>query len=291
MMSRWGVTVPGQSDGSMSVLDLGERTRPVDLIFVHANGFNAATYRFLLDPLAGERRVLAPDLRGHGRSTLPAVPAWRRDWHDFREDLVALIDAVDGPPMVLAGHSMGAVAALLAAERRQHRVKSVLMLDPVILPRAASLLMSWPLAGRMARRYPLVAAALRRRTRFKDRKEAIDAYRGRGAFRDWPEHVLADYVSDGFREVDDGVELICAPGWEASNYAAQGHDPWPVLRRMERPVRILKAERGSTCSLGPAQIKGVTVDVVAEGNHFFPMIAPDAAQDALSRTLSSPTQG
>ena len=205
------MAVPGQGDGSISGLDLGDPRRPVDLIFVHANGFNAATYRFLLEPLAGDARILAPDLRGHGRSRLPADPVWRRNWHDFRDDLIALIDAVDGPPVVLAGHSMGAVVALLAAERRQHRVRSVVMFDPVILPRPASLMMSWPLAGRMARRYPLVAGALRRRARFDSRNAAIEAYRGRGAFRDWPEQALADYVAEGFRDVEDGVELVCAP--------------------------------------------------------------------------------
>jgi pimeloyl-ACP methyl ester carboxylesterase len=285
-----GVAV-GQKDESMSGLDLGDPRRPVDLVFVHANGFNAATYRFLLEPLAGKARILAADLRGHGRSGLPADPAWRRNWHDFRDDLVALIDAVDGPPVVLAGHSMGAVVALLAAERRQHRVRSVVMFDPVILPRPASLMMSWPLAGRMARRYPLVAGALRRRARFDSRDAAIEAYRGRGAFRDWPEQALADYVAEGFRDVGDGVELVCAPEWEASNYAAQGHDPWPVLRRMERPVHILKAERGSTCSLGPGQIPDVTVDTVPEGTHFFPMIQPEAARAALRRSLSAADQG
>ncbi len=39
--NRWGA-------GEMAVLDFGDPNRPVDLIFSHANGFNAATYRSLL---------------------------------------------------------------------------------------------------------------------------------------------------------------------------------------------------------------------------------------------------
>ena len=39
--NRWGA-------GEMNVLDFGDPDRPVDLIFVHANGFNAMTYRSLL---------------------------------------------------------------------------------------------------------------------------------------------------------------------------------------------------------------------------------------------------
>ena len=57
----------------MSVLDMGDSARAPDMIFVHANGFNALTYCTLLEPLARKARILAPDLRGHGRSTLTAL--------------------------------------------------------------------------------------------------------------------------------------------------------------------------------------------------------------------------
>ena len=286
MTDRWALAVPGLQGGDMSVLDMGDPARAPDMIFVHANGFNALTYRSLLEPLARAAHILAPDLRGHGLSTLSARPGWRRSWRDLRDDLVALIDAVEGPPMVLAGHSMGAVVALLAAGERPDRVRAVVMLDPVILPRPAALAMSLPLIGRGARRYPLVKNALRRRARFQSRRAAMEAYRGRGAFRGWPDAVLVDYVADGFRDVEDGVELNCAPEWEASNYAAQGCDPWPVLRGLDRPLTILKAEHGSTCSLGPNQITGVDVSTVAGGTHFFPMLEPDLTRAALSAALA-----
>lgn len=272
--NRWG-------GGEMAALDFGDPARPPDLVFAHANGFNAATYRSLLAPLGASLRIIAPDLRGHGATRLPAQPRGRRSWRDHRDDLVGLIDAFDGPPVVLAGHSMGAVTALLAADRRPDRVSSLVLFEPVILPRLASAMLSWPVAGRMARRYPLVRAALKRRTRFDSRQAAMDAYRGRGAFKGWPEVMLADYVAEGFADVDGGVELICSPAWEASNYAAQGHDPWPVLRRLKQPVRILKAQFGSTCSLGPGVIPGVEVRVAPGGTHFFPMLQPDLARDAL----------
>lgn len=87
--NRWGA-------GEMSVLDFGDPKRPVDLVFVHANGFNAMTYRTLLAPLSGTLRIWAPDLRGHGRTTLPTEPQGRRGWSDHRDDLVALLDSLDG---------------------------------------------------------------------------------------------------------------------------------------------------------------------------------------------------
>src|SRR4051794_4896430 len=83
--SPWG-------DGEMAVLDFGDPERPVDVVFLHANGFNAQTYRALLAPLSASLRLVAPDLRGHGGTTLAADPRRRRGWSDFRDDLTGLLD-------------------------------------------------------------------------------------------------------------------------------------------------------------------------------------------------------
>lgn len=274
--NRWG-------EGKMSVLDFGDPKRPVDLVFVHANGFNALTYRTLLAPLSGSMRLWAPDLRGHGATALPTDSGRRRDWHDHRDDLVALLDTLDGPPVVLAGHSMGGTSALLAAAERPDRVRSLVLFDPVIWSRWVVATFKLPLLDRAASRIPLVRNALRRRRLFDSREQAMVAYRGRGAFRGWPEMMLADYLADGLVETPDGFALACDPVWEASNYAAQSHDPWRALERLDCPVRIFKAEAGSTCRVPESQ-RGrpeVTVQTVHGGTHFFPMLKADIARDVL----------
>jgi pimeloyl-ACP methyl ester carboxylesterase len=274
--NRWG-------SGEMSVLDFGDPDRPVDLIFVHANGFNAMTCRSLLAPLSSSLRIWAPDLRGHGRTTLPADPAGRRGWTDHRDDLISLLEQVDGPPVVLSGHSMGGTASLLAAAERPDRVAGLVLLDPVIWTRLAVLAFQLPMLDRMAERIPLVKNARKRRFGFDSREQALAAYKGRGAFKGWPEMMLSDYLADGLVETaDGGFRLTCDPQWEASNYAAQSHDPWRALRRVGRPVHILKAGIASTCSLTPpSRLPDVKVEVVPGGTHFFPMLKPDIARDVL----------
>jgi len=59
------VAVPG---GEIAALEFGPEDRAIDIVFVHANGFNAQTYRTLLSPLAAGMRILAIDQRGHGAS-------------------------------------------------------------------------------------------------------------------------------------------------------------------------------------------------------------------------------
>lgn len=277
------VAVPG---GEIAGLEFGPTDRPIDIVFVHANGFNAQTYRVLLSPLAAGLRILAIDQRGHGATTLPANPDGRRSWRDLQGDLTSLLDVLDGPPVVLAGHSMGGTVSLLAAAARPERVKGLVLLDPVIMPWLATLYAKAPwTSGHLWKRMPLVQSALRRRAVFDSREAAFAGYKGRGAFKTWPETMLADYVAGGFVEQKDGkVELACAPAWEASNYAAQAHDPWRAVRQVKATVRILKAEKHSTCRTGDGfarRGRNVKIETIEGTTHFLPMERPDVVRDAL----------
>ncbi|HEY3815279.1 MAG TPA: alpha/beta hydrolase [Caulobacteraceae bacterium] len=278
--SPWG-------DGEMSVLDFGDGRRPVDVVFLHANGFNALTYRTLLAPLSATLRIVAPDLRGHGATMLKAEPHGRRSWRDLRDDVLALLDELGGPPVTLAGHSMGGTVALEAAGARPDKVSNLALFDPVIWTPLMLALARMPGARALtAARFPLVQGALRRRSVFADRAEAFAAYKGRGAFATWPGTTLADYVAGGLIERDNGtVELACTPAWEASNYIAQANDPWRALRRFDKPTTILKGERSSTClvpdraGLNPRYAR-LRVETVP-GTHFFPMERPNLVRDAI----------
>ena len=269
--------------GDMALIEMGDPARPVDLVFVHANGFNALTYRTVMAPLAQRFRILMPDLRGHGRTRLPTRTAGRWSWNDHGEDLAALLATIDGPPVVLTGHSMGGTSSLLAAELQPDRVSRLVLFDPVVWNRAAHIAFRFPGLRTLPSRIPMVAGALKRRRTFDSRDQALTAYRERGAFKGWPDAMIADYLEDGLVEAADGdLVLACAPEWEASNYTSQSHDPWRALDRLDRPVRVLKAETGSPCHITPDPRRGRTVETVAGGNHFFPMVMPDVARAALT---------
>jgi pimeloyl-ACP methyl ester carboxylesterase len=188
--------------------------------------------------------------------------------------------------VVLAGHSMGGTVSLLTAAEHPERVKGLVLLDPVIMPWLAMLYAQAPwTSGQLWKRLPMVQGALRRRAVFDSREAAFAAYKGRGAFKTWPETMLADYVAGGLAERSDGqVELACAPAWEASNYAAQAHNPWRAVRQVTAPVRILKAETHSTFRAGSGfapRGRDVRIETVPGTSHFLPMERPDLARDAL----------
>ncbi len=279
-------------DGLMAGLDFGDPARPYDLVFVHANGFNAKTYRTLLAPLAARLRILAVDLRGHGRSQLPTATQGRRSWRDLGDDVAELVVKL-GHPVWLAGHSMGGTSSLLAAAKVPHQVKGLVLFDPVIMPRLFTLYASapWHTAETLAKHVPIARQAAGRRAVFASPEAAFQAYKGRGAFKTWPDQVLADYLADGLKPMADGqVELACAPEWEASNFVSQGHDPWAAARRYPGPIHILRAEHGSTCTAGDGaglmrRNRRLTLKTVAGTSHFLPMERPDVAREAILAAL------
>jgi non-heme chloroperoxidase len=76
------------------------------LIFLHGVWMSSRFFHKQLESLSTDRRVIALDFRGHGRSG-PAdgghtVPTYARDLH-------TLVESLGLPPFVLAGWSMGAM--------------------------------------------------------------------------------------------------------------------------------------------------------------------------------------
>ncbi len=273
--------------GDVAALEFGPVERPLDVVFLHANGFNAGTYRSILAPLADRLRVLAVDQRGHGRTTLPAEPFAGNVWRQYGDDLLAVLEALGETPTVLAGHSMGGTACLLAGAKRADAAKRLVLFDPVIItPERAALF-----GEDGMRSSPLAVGALKRRATFADRKAAFEGYRGRGAFKTWPEESLRDYLADGLVETaDGGVRLACAPEWESANFSTPSPDAVGGIPDIKAEVRILKAEIGSTAQFEvhePAVLAaGVDIEVVPGTSHFLPMERPDLVRAALLKAAA-----
>jgi pimeloyl-ACP methyl ester carboxylesterase len=222
------------------------------LLFAHANGFCASAYRQVLTPLAASYDVYAIDLRGHGRTTLSFDPARHRSWEVFARDIRAAIDAFSAQrefksDWVLAGHSMGAVSALLAAPGGAD-VREVRLIEPVFVPDIFSLATNLPETFWKAglRRSSMVRGALGRRRRWPSADAALQSYSAKPPFSKWASGVLSDYLEDGLCESAEGVTLSCPPEWEAANYMALANPVWSSIRRYDGRLRLLVGADGST---------------------------------------------
>ncbi|MFG1791423.1 alpha/beta fold hydrolase [Nocardia sp. NPDC049149] len=73
-------------------------------------------------------QVIAPDLRGHGRSS--SLPPWT--FETIVDDLVEVLAAHTTDPVTVVGHSFGGASALHLAHRRPDLVRQLVLLDPAI---------------------------------------------------------------------------------------------------------------------------------------------------------------
>jgi len=90
------------SDGDLAYLDTGSGD-PV--VLLHSGYVDHRFWHEQIPALAAEFRVIAPDVRGHGRSANASKPF---RWAD---DLAELLRHLDAGPAVLVGLSMGGVIA------------------------------------------------------------------------------------------------------------------------------------------------------------------------------------
>jgi len=185
-------------DGVLSALHFGDVTEPVQLVFLHANGFNALSCRSFLASL--DVHSVAFDMRGHGHSRHMPQPNTIANWHIFRDDCVEFFDRplpqlADGP-VVLAGHSFGAVSAILSAPYLRDKIYGYAGFDPVSVPFRARLISAFSTGRKiMKSRVPIMRNAGRRRSVFDSPEAAFERWHGRGAFRGMQDDVLRDYIS------------------------------------------------------------------------------------------------
>ena len=102
------------------------------LLLLHGWMDVSASFQFLVDALAGDWHVLAPDWRGFGLSATPQDGYW---FPDYIADLDALARTLaPGEAIDIAGHSLGANVAMLWAGVRSERVSHLVALDGFGVP-------------------------------------------------------------------------------------------------------------------------------------------------------------
>ena len=85
------------------------------------------SWRLVIEELAGEFRMLCPDMRGHGWSGQPADDDFRKQ--RLADDAIALLDVLGLEQVRLTGHDWGAYGAVLAALTAPERFSSLLAMS------------------------------------------------------------------------------------------------------------------------------------------------------------------
>ncbi|WP_051279898.1 alpha/beta hydrolase [Hellea balneolensis] len=279
-------------DGRISAVHFGDTSKPPQLVMLNANGFNGYSYKTILEPLGAH--AIALDLRGHGLSELSTDVATLRNWHIFRDDIVEFFSRYIEGPVVLAGHSYGAVTAVLAMPKIKDKVSGYVGFDPVLVPAPARAFNRLPWGrSSMKKRLPIARNAGRRRAKFDSFEAAFQRYQNRGAFRGFTDEALRDYLTGGLIADGEGVKLACDPLWEQAIFVAQGHNVFkavPYLPRQNSHVTFAGKHGAVSFRAGRnafAKIIGAE-NVIFDKNraHMFPMHDPDYATARLRDALN-----
>lgn len=292
------VSVPG---GELTVGIWGpEESGPQvpTVLAVHGVSASHRSFGLLAQELPGVR-VIAPDLRGRGRSNgLPGpygMPV-------HADDLAAVLHELGAGPVVVVGHSMGAFVTLVLADRHPDLVASAVLVDggiPLKVPEGLDpdqvvQAILGPAAERLAMTF-----------------SGVDQYRGfwrqHPAFQGpWTE-LLEDYITYDLDPVDPGAgeDGLFRP---ATRYEAMAQDTAELqgggsllqaLDALRVPTRLLWSRRGlfheepglytpeylsDWQERVPALGRSLSADEVPDTNHYTILMDQDGAR-AVARTV------
>ncbi len=266
---------------------LGEQT----LLFVHGAACHARCWDGVIADLEAPCRVIAIELRGHGRSQKQGPYSWEQ----FGLDTCALIEALELTSVVCVGHSLGGHVAIQAAGRLKYRFSALILVDPTVFDPCAYGL------GKRAQLFdsPAEHPVARRRCLWNSPKQWFEALKDRDPYKHWDAEILWNHCQHGLQPTESGLyELCCPPLVEAETYlATTDTNVHPLLPSIRIPVRVLRAKmaKGMRHPMDaehsltwPKLVDGfpnATDTYLPEVSHFIPMQRPDLVAGAVREFL------
>ena len=273
------VQVPG---GQLRVGRWG--SGPAVVIGAHGLTGTHMNFEALADQLGEAVTLLAPDLRGRGRSTVNGPYGMAR----HADDLMAVLDHAGFADALVVGHSMGGFVAVVAADRHPGRIRDLVLVEGGLPLDLGSL------AGRPIEEVvrAVVGPALDRlRMTFPSRQAYLDYWRPHPALAgDWNDYIERSYSYD---LIGRAPELSSSVSEEAvledSASELRSGDVEQALGHLTQPVVLLRAPLGMFNQEPPlypdqavaAAREGIPqlVDVLVPGvNHYTIVLTARGAQ-------------
>jgi pimeloyl-ACP methyl ester carboxylesterase len=285
-VNSFAVEVPG---GALEVHRWPAREPGAPVVLaVHGITANGLSWGRVAEHLDGRVTLLAPDLRGRAGS---AAVSGSTGMARHADDLIAVLDRVGADRVVVAGHSMGAFVACVAAVRHPYRVRSLVLVDGGVgfpVPDGTDIdavltAVLGPAMARLSMTFPDV--------------EAYRAFwRGHPAFAgNWSPAVEA-YVEHDLTGEPPELRSSCSLDAVRTDGAAVIRDPETLAaaHRLPVPAVLLHASRGmsdeppglydaarlTAAGLDPQR---VSVAEVADTNHYSVLIGDTGARAVAAR--------
>jgi len=119
--------MPFAAVGDVRLFYTDEGSGDPPILFVHGFSCDSHDWSWQIPHFAAKHRVIAVDLRGHGRSS---VPDGGFDPLTFAADIAGLLDQLGCGPVIAIGHSLGGVIVSALAIEHPDTVQAIVSVDP-----------------------------------------------------------------------------------------------------------------------------------------------------------------
>ena len=250
-------------------------------VFSPGNGFPVECYLSALAGLEAHSEIHALNPRGLGGSD---VPREFDSWEAPLNDLEAYIRHSMRPPVVVAGHSYGAMLSLWLAATAPELVRGVLLLDPLVpVPRAVP-----EPEGGARHALELIERTRIRRADWPNRESAARSLAGKGGYVGWRDAPFQAFLRCGLLDKEGGgVRLACPPWLETRIYETRPPGKvWEWAGAVQAPVGILRGSESNVANPRALEELAAMLPVAAvlevKGGHTFAQQHPGEAAGALA---------
>lgn len=235
-------------------------TGGLPVVCAHSFAGDASHWNAVLDHLKAQRRAVAFDFSGHGRSP-GAIGSYTLA--ELAKDIAAVVDAQQLDDFVLVGHSLGAAVAAEFAAQQLVRVRGLVLVDPPPAPGAIP-----------AAQLEQLRAAIAR-----DPFPVIEQF--------WNQQAFIDTRGEVKQRLLAGLRSMTRRAAAELTAAALDHDARPALGRYPGPkFAIVTARNDQHLSLHRV-VPGIRHAVLRGTGHWIHLDKPDEFNKVLDGFLNS----
>jgi len=237
------------------------------IFFAHANGFPAEVYGDLFEQLSNLDIDYIPML-AHGKYSI------KSSWKDIVPEIIEYFEANYSEPVWAIGHSFGAMCLAFAAEQRPDLFKGLIMMDPPVLSRKIRWMLAITQWLNISQKFmPLAKKSAKRSDNFPSREFVAGKLRNKFLFKNFSAASFSNYIQNGFKDVENGIELRFKKEVETKIFALT--PPFYSRVKLKIPSYYLYATHGDIADTRPIEsIKPLfpnTKFIAFEGSHLFPL--------------------
>jgi pimeloyl-ACP methyl ester carboxylesterase len=249
------------------------------LHFAHANGFPANSYAKLFANLSASIELIALDKFAHNPEfTL------NNNWENQADELIQYVQtkrAAIGSnlPVVLVGHSFGAVISYLACCKKPAMFCGLIMLDPPLITGLSGWIFKLAKKSRFIDKITPAGKTKMRNTKWHHKTDLVQYFKQRTLFKNMDVDCITDYVNAATREHKGHRLLRFDVQVEADIFRTIPDNLHKHYGTLQTPSYLLTGKHTDVCiaKLRNHFIKGnaaITHESLDFGGHMFPLERP-----------------